>query len=223
MICAVVMTDGRRTCIKQAVGSLERQARGTITRRVIHDDSGDAEYQRFLHARYGDTWEIISTPGRSGFGGAYRSAWVWLAANVAERFVFSTEDDFTYNLAVDLDQLARVLDTQPNLVQLALRRQAWSQAEVAAGGVIEQHPEAYADVFDAEGHAWLEHRQFFTTNPSLFRTALCCTGWPDVPRSEGILSHRLMADSSVRFGFWGRRGDRPWVHHIGQHRKGTGY
>jgi len=221
VICVVVMTDGR-SYIQQSIESLDAELLGPISRKVIHDDSGDELHRGWLAERF-PTWEIITTPGRSGFGGAYRSAWEWVAANVSERFVFSTEDDFTFNRPVDLEELAGVLDSQPNLVQLALRRQPWNDAERAAGGIVEQHPEAYADVWDACGHAWLEHRLFFTTNPSLIRTGLCAAGWPDVPQSEGIFSHRLLCDSSARFGFWGARDSGEWVTHIGAERAGTGY
>lgn len=221
MICAVVMTDGRRY-IEHAIDSLETELLGPITRKVIHDDSGDELHRAWLAERF-PTWEIIGTPGRSGFGGAYEAAWKWITANVAERFVFSTEDDFTYNRPVDLEELAAVLDGQPNLVQLALRRQPWNDAERAAGGIVEQHPEAYAELWDASGRTWLEHRLFFTTNPSLIRTGLCAGGWPNVPKSEGIFTHRLLRDPAARFGFWGARDSGEWVTHIGAERAGTGY
>lgn len=222
MICAVVMTDGRIDCLAKALESFDQQVHGPVTRRVIHDDTGDPSYHQELADRF-PGWELLTTPGRSGFGGAYRSAWQWVAANVAEPFVFSTEDDFTYNRPVDLADLADVLDSQPNLVQLALRRQPWNDAERLAGGIVEQHPEAYADIWDSAGRAWLEHRLFFTTNPSLIRTNLCAGGWPNVAHSEGIFTHQMLRNTSARFGFWGARNSGEWVTHIGHERVGTGY
>ena len=40
MICVVVMTDGR-SYIQQSIESLEVELLGPISRKVIHDDSGD--------------------------------------------------------------------------------------------------------------------------------------------------------------------------------------
>lgn len=225
MICVVVMTDGRRDCLERSIDSLERQVSGTITRRIIHDDSGDyGDHLDWLIERFGGAWEIWPTkPGRLGFGGAYECAWALVAREVSERFVFSTEDDFTYNRPVDLDELANVLTSRRHLAQIALRRQPWNPAEIAAGGVVEQHPEAYAEVVDYMGRSWLEHRQFFTTNPSLYRSSLCATGWPNVDRSEGVLSARLFRDTSTRCAYWGSRDSGEWVTHIGADRVGTGY
>ncbi len=39
-------------------------------------------------------------------------------------------------------------------------------------------------------------------------------------RSEGVFTHRLLADVDVRFGYWGRLDDGPWVTHIGDDRAG---
>lgn len=220
MIALCVITDGRRECITRAVPSLLANVRGPITHQVIHDDSGDPVYQHWLRATF-PAFEVIHTPKRSGFGGAYANAWRYLAA-LPQRYVFSVEDDFTYNRPVDLLAMAEVLDWYPHLVQVALRRQAWNDQEKAAGGVVEQHPGDYTDHQDGDNH-WLEQRRFFTTNPSLFRTELCHAGWPTVQHSEGVLTHRLLDDPGIRFAFWGRRSDDPWVTHIGEHRNGMGY
>jgi hypothetical protein len=146
--------------------------------------------------------------------------------------VFSTEDDFLFARPVDLSAMGAVLDANPHLVQLALRRQPWNAEERSAGGIVEQHPEAYTEHRDSEGRAWLEHRLFMTTNPSLYRRSLCAMGWPDVPRSEGQLTAYLlrhgvtttgMPAERVRFGFWGARDSGEWCEHIGHERVGTGY
>jgi hypothetical protein len=123
------------------------------------------------------------------------------------------------------------MDANPHLVQMALRRQPWNAAERAAGGVVEQHPEAYTERRDKAGNVWLEHRLFWTTNPHLFRRSLCRMGWPNVPRSEGEWSHYLLrqgtwdgvAGDDVAFGYWGARDSGPWIEHVGHRRVGTGY
>lgn len=221
MICLLVLTDGRKDCLLRTVGSFNEMVSGRITRRVMHDDSGDPDYRVWLNETFAPDFEIIGPRRRSGFGEAIARSWRHVAES-PERFVLHLEDDFTFNRPVDLTDLADVIDRHPHLVQLALRRQPWNPEERAAGGIVEQHPDDYADC-SANGHSWLEHRRFFTTNPSLYRRSLCAVGWPLVEHSEGHFTHRLLADPRVRFGFWGARDSGEWCHHIGVERVGVGY
>ena len=61
-------------------------------------------------------------------------------------WAFIVEDDFTAERSIDLAAMQQVMDDRPGLVQMALRRQAWSAPELEAGGVIEQHPDDYTDL-----------------------------------------------------------------------------
>lgn len=223
MITLLVMTDGRDT-IANAIASADAMLRGSVTRRVIHDDSGDPGHAADLRHRHPDYTVISHEFGRQGFGGAIRNAWAWIRACDDNRFVFHLEDDFTFNHSVDVDAMAAVLDVYPHLAQLALRRQPWNAAELAAGGIIEQHPHDYTEQrIGTTGDGWLEHRRFFTTNPSLYRRTLLDNDWPDCPNSEGIFTHQLLTDPDLRFAFWGTRDSGEWVRHVGHRRVGTGY
>lgn len=223
MITLIVVTDGRWDCISQTIPSALANLKGPITRRVIYDDSGDALNRSKLHDAF-PTFSIAHSPdGRLGFGGAIRFMWRYLAAWDSNPYVFWCEDDFTFNREVDLEAMMRVLAKRPHLVQLVLRRQAWNAEERAAGGVVELRSDTYADCHDGTSD-WLEHSNFFSTNPCLFRRSLCEKGWPEDPHSEGAFGARLRTeDPKTRFGFWGARSDEPWVEHIGRERVGTGY
>lgn len=217
------MTDGRRDCIARTIPSAIDNLTGPITHRIIHDDSGDPDYRSWLAAEF-PTFDLVGPPnGRSGFGGAIASAWSYLTdIATGVDYVFHLEDDFTFRRPVNLAAMATVLATRPYLAQLALRRQPWNPAEIETGGVVELHPDAYQDC-GGDGHRWLEHRMFFTTNPSLYRTALCASGWPTGDRSEGVFSARLFSDPDVRCGYWGPRDSGEAVTHIGKARAGVGY
>lgn len=235
MIALLVMTDGRRDVIERTIKSARDHLRGTITERWVHDDSGDPDYAAWLAATFPD-FTIHSTGHRSGFGGAIRSAWAMIRARSDARYVFHLEDDFVFERDVILRDMCAVLDHHPDVVQLALLRQPWNPDEVAAGGIIEQHPFDYVDRFDwcpAESvrgpdplfNRWIEHRRFFTTNPSLYRRILLEEhDWPTGPHSEGRFGIDLIhANPDAVFAFWGARTDGPWVEHIGAVRVGTGY
>lgn len=222
MIALVVFTDGRASCISRTIPSALANLDGPITRTLIYNDSEDPQYMDWLRTTFGQQFQVIGDRTRRGFGGAIRYVWS-LLADLPQPYIFHLEDDFTFNRPVDLFTMMDVLRNNRHLIQLALRRQPWNDDERMAGGIVEQHPDAYTEVCD--DHAcWLEHRLFFTTNPSLYRTALTTIPWPDVKHSEGIFTHQLLdADPDARFAFWGRRSDGEWVTHLGAQRVGSGY
>lgn len=221
-VTLLVMTDGRLDCLSRSVTTLAR-LHGPVTRRVLHDDTGDDDYRALLRNQFPD-WEVIGTPRRSGFGKAYRNAYDWLLTYDTNQWVWSTEDDFRVTRDVDLAAIQRVMLGHTNLTQMALRRQPWNDTEKAAGGIVESRPGAYTDCSDQDGNHWLEHRLFHTTNPSMVpRRVLEAHPWPTVPHSEGVFSACLFADPHARAGFWGTRASGEWVDHIGNERAGHGY
>lgn len=228
MIAVLVITDGRSAYLAECVASLRKHLHGPIAEMWMYDDTGDAQYREALAQTYPEFVHINAGP-RQGFAGAIHYAWEMLRLTSGADYVFHVEQDFRFNRDIDLAAMAGLLDDQPHLAQIALRRQPWNDAERAAGGIVEQHPASYADCTDG-AREWLEHRLFYTTNPSLIRRSLVARGWPLVPRSEGEYSHYLLRTGTpeatpeqVRFAYWGRRDDAPWVEHIGHQRTGTGY
>lgn len=237
MIALLVMTDGRLDCIQRSVPSflfaVDRP--DLITELWIHDDSGDPAYRATLAEQFGPHgFKVVGTDGRSGFGGAIRSAWRTLRAESSVEFVFHLEDDFVFPRMVPLAGMMDVLTFAPHVAQMALRRQPWNEAERAAGGIVEQHPGDYTEASgwfprmtfaheDCLRHEWLEHRRFFTTNPSLYRRGLMERDWPDGANSEGRFSIDLFADGVTRSGYWGARDSGEWCEHIGRERVGKGY
>ena len=218
-VTMIVMTDGRRDCIAQAAATWHLI--DGVTDRIIHDDSGDPAYTDWLRETF-PTFTVYATPGRSGFAGAYRSAWE-LLRRTTNPWIFSTEDDFCFARPVDLAAIIDVMNRRP-LAQVALLRQPWNAAEQAAGGIIDQHPHDYTD-WTFNGLQWLEHRRFWTTNPHLTRRDFIAThDWPEGEQSEGRFGVDLFAaEPQTRVAFWGARTDGPWVQHVGTQRVGTGY
>lgn len=220
MIALLVVTDGRHEFLRETIASARDALNGPITTRVMFDDTGDEQYRAQLRDEYAE-FVHIGAPTRRGFGGAINRAWATLRRCEA-RFVFHLEQDFTFNRPVDLDAMARVLDQHPYLVQLALRRQPIVPTEIEAGGVVECWPDEFTECEHGDDQ-WLEHRLFFTTNPSLYRAGLCDFGWPLVERSEEEFTAQQLRNPDARFGYWGARESGEAVHHIGAERVGTGY
>lgn len=196
-IALVAIRDGRDQVHAEAVASLEQHVDlSGFDQRITIDDHDH----------------------QLGFAGAIQAAWQQVDCD----YVFHVELDFLFNERVDLDEMIDLLDRHPELAQVALKRQPWNPNEIAAGGIIEQHPDDYTERSDAYA-TWTEHRRFFTTNPSVYPRRIVRVGWPQVPESEGIFTHTLLRDPHLRFAFWGAKHDPPRVHHIGQVRAGVGY
>lgn len=192
-VCLVVISDGR-PCHAQALASAAANL---------------PQFDQLVH--------IDDTMHELGFAGAIREAWDRVECD----YVFHLEADFTFTAPVPVSGMIGVLADNPDLVQLVLKRQPWNAEETAAGGIVEQHPDDYTERCE-DYQTWTEHRRFFSTNPCVYAKHWTHEGWPQVPRSEGIFTHRLLEDPDVRFGFWGGKFDAPLVHHIGE-RTGTGY
>lgn len=221
MIALLVMTDGRADCIEQTIPAVLELVDGPLIRRVIHDDSADPDYRAWLHTKF-PTFQVLASEHRLGFGGAIQHAWSHLRRVTDIEYVLHWEDDFVPNRVIDLRSMAFLLDRDHDLVQVALRRQAWNDTERAAGGIVEQRPDTYTDLTDGTVW-WLEHRNFFTTNPCLYRRSLMERHWPAGSQSEGHFGVELFKNPKLRAAYWGRRTDPPAVTHIGVERVGVGY
>lgn len=235
VIVATILTNGRIDLLDRTVASFADKLRAgeCVTRRIIWDDSGSDEVYHYLRLAYGPMgWTVVrSAIGAEGFGGAMKSAWTWLSDRTVEPYVMWIEDDFVFDKVIQVDGMVSVLDAHPHIAQMALKRQPWNDVEAKAGDIVAVNHDAYTQ-HSERGYNWLEHRLFWTTNPSIFRRDLLATGWPgDVPESEGLFTHRLLGAGlpsgvpghEVRFGYWGVRTSTPAVTHIGLERTGFGY
>jgi len=216
----LVMTDGRRECIKRTIPAALAMVEG-IDHRVIYTDAGDESYTHWLHTNF-PTFDVLESQKRLGFGGAIERAWQIILDNYDFDYVFHLEDDFIIEKPVDLKDFMAVLEERPYLQQMALLRQAWNEEEKKAGGIVQQNPDQFVPN-QCRGYSWVEHRRFFTTNPSLYRRELVKRGWPNVKNSEGNFTLELTKDPTVQFGMWGPKFTEPWVNHIGNERIGSGY
>lgn len=243
-IALLIMTDGRNDLLKRTIESFAKNVTGNIVDVLVHVDAANPVQaltaERIVRdaapAPVGTSRRLIASSHRSGFGGAIRRAWQFLGHSSTADYVFHLEDDFTFNRPVNLDHLTEVMQAVPELAQMALRRQPWNDAERAAGGVIEQHPDSYVrqSTSAAAGgfHHWLRHDRFFTTNPCVYRRRVPpavrggvredVNTWPSGLESEGRYGIRLR-QHGYSFGFWGVREQTPWVEHIGVERIGNGY
>lgn len=219
----IVLTNGRRDCIARTIPSIREHLTGAGDM-VIVDDSGDANYRAWLAETFPGALVTAVAPGPAGYWRAMRVVWAIARDSAADAVAF-WEDDFVLLGDVAVTCLARVLDEQPHLTQIALLRQPWWPNEHDAGGLIpalEAQGQVFEERTDGREH-WIEHRACFTGNPSLIPRRTFERDWPEGAWSESRFGQLLFRDPPARGAYWGRRSDPPRVEHIGHQRVGRDY
>lgn len=169
------------------------------------------------HAPTLQPFVIDDSAHRLGMAGAVRAAWSWALTGGAD-YLFHCEEDFRFHQAVPLDAMSKILEANPQLAQVVLKRQPWSDEEKRAGGQIEVAPDDYTDraVGDLR---WTEHRRLFSLNPSLIPRHVLELGWPDGNEAGFTALCHAMGFS---FAYFGHRSDPPRCEHVG-HQRGAGW
>lgn len=166
----------------------------------------------------GDAWWTRQHERQEGFCATVASAWALAREAIVEcklDYVFWLENDFRFYRPVQVDLMAWAIGRFQHigLAQMSLLRQPVDPREIEAGGVL-------ACIDDTVQHmGWIEHRSYFTTNPSLIPARVFDRDFPAGPECEGKMGARLR-DEGLSFGVWGE-GDE-WVEHLGT-RGGHGY
>lgn len=218
----VVTTDGRPGYLEKMLASFDEAVRPRPAETLIVDDSGDEHYQRYLRVLLdgrGHPYRLSCHPARQGFCRTVGDAWC-LGSEPGPPWVYWSEDDFVYDRAVNLGDLAAVLDHEANVAQMGLMRQPVNGDEIAAGSLFALYRESY-ELRGAGNRKWMESRTNFSTTSSLLRRRFMVERpWPLYEDGcEGRYSIDLL-QAGYRFAVWGH-GDE-WVQHFGA-RSGTGY
>jgi hypothetical protein len=110
--------------------------------------------------------------------------------------------------------MVSILEDHPHLGQMCLVRQAWSNEERQAGGLIALHPDDYTD-----RGSYVEHKRIFSLNPCVIPRRVLELGWPD-GNEAGFTA--ICAEARLSFALYGAKADAPRVTHVGEVR-GTGW
>ena len=223
----VVVTSGgpaekwpeRSEYLRRSLASLTENVRGPIVQRVVYSD-WPAEITPELSSIAQEFGFYVAGEGNHGHTGMRSRMWNYLSKRAKGEFIFATEDDFLYPAPVDLVPMIETLRDDARLVQIALLRDAFYQDERETGGVLGWPEPAFTRI-GTNGTSRMEHRLFWTNNPSVFRKSLTATPWPIGRHSETLFGKQLLRDQRVRFAFWGS--GEELTKHIGEVRAGAGY
>ncbi len=210
MIATVVVGDGRRPYLSQALASWESCVTNASDYLIMANDEANSDYCDQLDAELPD-WHLIHT-GRVGLAGALCSAWC-AALDTDFDYLLHCEEDFVFQSPVNALELAAILERQPHLAQISLKRQPVNGHEESMGGYIQCAPNAY---WQREG--FIEHHVVFTFNPSLIprRVVELCLDQPGDGLERGFTDTLL--DHGFSFGIFGQINDAPIVNHVGVQR-----
>lgn len=206
-VALVLVGDGRREYLARAVESLREMVDYPFVARIMVDDSGDRYHAAHLKMTYPE-FQHVRHNRRKGTVKAVRSGWQ-AALRTGADYVFHTEEDFTYNEPVDIERMAALLETEPQLAQVVLKRDPYSWPEIEAGGFMELRPSQYVDT-DSPVGPWVDHRKLFSSNPSLIPRKVIRLGFVGEAKFG-----KVCVDAGYRFAYWGRTTDPPRVTHIG--------
>lgn len=217
MSVVICLTNRRDLYVRDALTSLRRHVTGW-DRLVLVDDSGDADWR----TRLAEQAEVVHPDEHpAGYTAAMRT--VWDVARTAGGRFFLLEEDFRFTADVDLTGLHAVLDDDPSLAQIALRRAPWYPSEHRHGLTGAQFRRVGRQrgrpVRSAQTATHLRHDAGITGNPSLWSTSALTHDWPDVAWSETAMGERLRA-AGLLSAWYGQEGDIH-VEHVGSQRSDT--
>lgn len=231
----ILLTNGsRRDYIRQTVESANASLEAD--ERIVAADTDDKERLAWLkEICVGWTirsiftrqrHEIVPVKARYGFVRMRKKGYcaavgggVAVAVATGHPWIFWLEDDFVFNRPVQVDGMKAVLRHHPHVAQMALTRQAWFPEELRAGSLFAMDPGGFV-----QRDGWVEHRQWWTTNPMLTRRdTLIQHPWPRRINCELEMTRLLLSQPDISFGYWGSLDDEPHVTHIGYQKGGTGY
>lgn len=214
MLALLIFHDGRNDYLEQTLKSFTENVMPIPEHSLIVND---CEGMLGLDiAKFYGVQKAIHTGGGCGIFGAVELAWKYVRDNWPEvEFIWHQENDFTYNQAIDVNSMQRVLANK-HVMQVTLKRQAWYLHELKHGDFMRQlnahKPKCMLD-YNVNGVDVVTHREFFSNNPGLYRIE----NMPEKYGSEyTIRDHLKKVDPHWTCTFLGKLSDKPLVNHIGE-------
>lgn len=220
----ITLTDGRKDLIKKTIPCWQENISSNFSNKIIIDDSGDNNYRLWLKKTF-KSFDIVPVDKeRAGYVEAMRKVFS-VAREANSPYVFHLEDDFLIKKEFDLNNFTSVLDQNSNLVQMSFLRDPWYENEIRDGGTLRTLVKHGKKISRAKNKNfdWMEHRIFWTCNPSVYPLRITDEEWPDRKHSEFYFGRSLFSDKKNKSAVWGKWSDKPLITHTGSYQKGINY
>lgn len=209
-----VLTCPGRDTLEQTIASLDEQLDGPVGRKIICVDAEEVPFDPF------PGWEAIPMGASQGYATAMRRC-QQVEMGSGQPWVLHVEDDVLLNGPLDVREMQRVMERNPDLAQLSLKRQPVHEEELEVGDMLKwRRPESF-DLRDGV----VAHRAFWAATISLTRRRFLAEHpWPMEGDSERRFGNRLFRQNPRLWaGVLGALDDPPRITHIGKVRAGHGY
>lgn len=208
----IVLTDERPGYLQKTINSARERLMGRFDHQLILDDSGYSPFGQWLERTFPE-FEIVHN--KANIGRMLTMARMWeMVRGLDFDFVFFLQNDFTFNVPIDVDHMQSVMMHRPKLAQIALMRQPWNAKEKECGGILAKDGGRLYEQMEWSGHFWLEHTVRFTDNPYLARAEISRIPYPQTVTCESDWGN-LLHEHGYHFAYWGKFLDPPRVEHIG--------
>lgn len=218
-VALVIISDGRGYLAESIPSLIEHADPSWFDSCVIVNDSGDDHdpHSRRAFTRLGrwhgvESTYLLNHPARLGGAAAIGTAWGFVKFNQFD-YVFHLEEDFTFTERIPLPEMVSVLDADPSLANIVLRRQPHGME--GPGGYVGDDPAAHVQHV-REGVPYMVHDKGFWLSPGVYPASIAARGWPPHGH-EHDFSAKLRADG-YRFAVYGTHDDPPRVTHTGDRR-----
>lgn len=213
VVVSVLTCPGRDT-LEQTIASLDELLEGPVGRKIICVDAEEVPFDPF------PGWEAIPMGRSEGYAHAMRRC-QQVEMGSGQAFVLHVEDDVLLNQPLDLREMQRVMEKNPDLAQVSLKRQPWHEEELEAGDMLGWRSPDSFDVRDGV----VAHRSFWAATISLTRRRFLAEhSWPLEGDSERRFGNRLFRENPrLCAGILGGLEDAPRITHVGKVRAGSGY
>ena len=203
MIALVHIDDGRPEYLFPTIEAVEAE----VDYRFLIDDSGDPEYARGLEKRFPEFCQVHHER-RRGLAATVLSAWSE-ALRYPFDYLLHWEGDFLPVGEIPIAEMISLLEQNPHLAQVVLKRQAWRPEEIEAGGFIE----LYQD-WHTQRQGYVEQQLVFSLNPCLIPRHIVELLAPGEGNPEVYFTQALVG-MGYSFAILGEMKDDPRVIHIG--------
>ena len=201
--CLLIFHDGREEYLARTLESMEQRLVFDTEPYVILMCDGPTT------AKFPSSYEVHVSERRLGVYASVVKAWD-IVQHHAHKFdyIFHQENDFTYNMKIDVKYLREVLHASVAIRQVVLKRQPWSRIEKKRDNVIDA--EAVKE-YRIGNYLVTGQAVCFSFNPCLYPVSSIVLG--DYPLTEKQIMRKLQGLSV----YWGGINDLPLVTHIGEY------
>jgi hypothetical protein len=197
-ICWITLTHGRKDIFFNSRKSWYEYLTGNITKEIIIDDSGDAEYFKWLSENYTNAQIVKVGENQQGYRKAMSKSFEQAKLSSCE-YIFHLEEDFSLLAEINLDSLIPFFENNSLLSQIILKRNPVYPIEFSEGDVLNVFKDI--EVESLNGISITKQKIWWSCNPNIYPVSLLDKfDWP-IDQDPETHSERIFSDNIFANGY----------------------